>query len=116
MKEDQFGETRYLNCYEKYNKTELHKLFGELYDQLDKAEQAGFTEVHVVFESTIDPYEPYPPGPVEVTVAGQRELRPEELEEEEVQHRIYNLAAKLGITFYEASVVDRLEKAKKVKL
>lgn len=115
MVEDQFGETRHLSVYEEYDKTGLHKLFGELYDQLGQAEQAGFTETHIVFESTVDPYDPYP-GPVEVRVMGQRKLNPQELKEEGERQRIEALAKKLNVPFYEASLIDRLQKANKVKL
>jgi hypothetical protein len=115
MKEDQFGEDIYLNEYTEYDKTTLHQLFGELYDKLDKAEQSGFKGVFVQFRSTTDPYETYA-GPVEVQVRGQRGLNMFEKAEEEEQKRIEALSRKLGVTFYEASVVDRLEKAKKVKL
>lgn len=115
MREAQFGDDIYISVTEEYDKTTLHQFFGGLYDKLDKAEQAGFKDPYVVFESTIDPYDPYP-GPVEVKVMGYRKPNEKEKAEEIEQQRIEALAQKLGVTFYEASVVDRLEKAKKVKL
>lgn len=115
MIEDQFGEVTYLNYYEEFDKISLHKLFGDLYAKLDEAEQAGFKDPYVVFESTIDPYDPLP-GPVEIQVRGQRKLTVgEELELKE-EERIEALSKKLGVTFYEASVIDRAQKVGKVKL
>lgn len=115
MREVQFGEDTYLNAYEEYDKTSLHKLFGELYDKLDKAEQAGLKNTYVTFESTIDPYETYA-GPVEIKVMGYRKPNEREKAEELEQQRIEALAKKLNVTFHEACIVDRLEKANKVKL
>lgn len=115
MRKDQFGESLYLSVYEEYDKVGLHKLFGDLYNKLDEAEQAGYVELHVVFESTIDPYDPYP-GPVEVKIMGNRKLTQKEQLEDAEQKRIEALSKQLGITFYEASVVDRLKKSNKINL
>jgi hypothetical protein len=115
MKKVQFGKTLYLNEYTEYDKTSLHKLFGKLYDQLNKAEESGLKKVYAQFQSTMDPYE-NAIGPVEVEIRGERELYPHEVRDNLEQKRIQALATKLKVTFYEASVVDRLEKANKVKL
>lgn len=113
--EAQCGETAYLQVYDEYDKTSLHKLFGDLYAKLDKAEQAGFKDPYVVFESTIDPYDPYP-GPVEVKIMGHRQPSAEELADRKQAEYLQDLADQMGVTYYEASVVDRLQKSGKVKL
>jgi hypothetical protein len=115
MIEAQYGEDIYLDCSEEYNKAELHKLFGDLYDKLDKAEQSGFKDPYVVFESTLDPYDPYP-GPVEVRIMGHRQPNAQELAEQVQQKYLQDLADQMGVTYYEASVVDRLQKTGKVNL
>ena len=115
MVDDQFGEDIYVDEYTKYDKTGLHRLFGELYAKLDEAEQVGFNDAYIQFRSTIEPYESYP-GPVELQVRGDRELSESEKDEKLEQKRIQTLATKLGVTYYEASIIDRLERAKKVNL
>ncbi len=115
MIEAQFGKTTYLDVSDQYNKTSLHKLFGNLYDKLDKAEQAGFKDSYLVFESTIDPYDPYP-GPVEVKIMGYRQPNAEELADRKQAEYLQGLADRMGVTYYEASVVDRLQKSGKVSL
>ncbi len=73
MKETQFGDSIDLSAFTKYDTPALHKLFGELYDQLDKAEQSGLKEVFVQFRSRFDPYDNFS-MPVEVSIRGKREL------------------------------------------
>lgn len=114
--ETQFGEDIYLNEYTEYNEKELGVLFSDLRGKLIEAEKSGLTDVYVQFRSTLEPYEDNSTGPVEVQVRGYRELNSLEKVQQKEQERIQNLANKLGVTFYEASVVDRLEKQKKVKL
>lgn len=114
--ETQFGEDIYLNEYTKYTDEELEVLFLVLKAKLAEAKKSGLTSVFVQFRSTLDPYEDTTCGPVEVQVRGYRELNSLEKVQQREQERIQDLAMKLGVTFYEASVVDRLEKQKKVKL
>ena len=114
--ETQFGEDIYLNEYTEYNEEELGVLFSNLRDKLVEAEKSGLTNVHVQFRSTLEPYEDNWAGPVEVQIRGYRELNSLEKAQQKEQERILALARELGVTFYEASVVDRLEKQKKVKL
>lgn len=113
MREDQFGKSLYLDVSDEYDKTGLHKLFEKLYSKLDEAEQAGYVKLRVVFESTLDPYDTCP-GPIEVRIVGDRKLTQKEQLEEAEQKRIEALSKQLGITFYEASVVDRLKKSGKI--
>ena len=114
--ETQFGEDIYLNEYTEYNEEELGVLFSNLRGKLVDAEKSGLTDVFVQFRFTLEPYEAMSTGPVEVQVRGYRELNSLEKVQQKEQERIQDLAIKLGVTFYEASVVDRLEKQKKVKL
>jgi hypothetical protein len=113
--EDQFGETTYIQNYARFNKTDLHKHFGTLYDKLDKAEQAGFRDPYVVFSSTMEPYEDYC-GDVEVRIMGDREANTQELAEQAQQKYLQDLADQMGVTYYEASVIDRLQKSGKVRV
>lgn len=112
--EEQFGETLYLNEYTEYDEEDLGDLFIDLKDKLEAAKKSGLTNVFVQFRSTLEPYEDCSCGPVGVQVRGHRGCTHEELLRKEEQKRIQVLADKMGITFYEASVVSRLEKLNKV--
>lgn len=114
--ETQFGSDIYLNECTEYDVHELEKLFINLLKQMNGASKSGLKNVFVQFRSTLDPYEAGCTGPVEVQIRGYRELNSLEKMEQQEQERIQALADKLGITFYEASVADRLEKQKKIKL
>ena len=114
--EAQFGGDIYLNEYTEYNEAELDALFSLLKAKLAEAKKSGLTNVFVQFRSTLQPYEDNSTGPVEVQVRGYRELNSLKKVQQKEQERIQNLANKLGVTFYEASIVDRLEKQKKLKL
>ena len=112
---DQFGEITRIQNYARFNKIELHKYFGALYDELDKAAAAGFKDPYVIFESTIEPYEDYC-GPVEVRIMGHRQPNAQELAEQAQQKYLQDLADQMGVTYYEASVIDRLQKSGKVRV
>lgn len=114
--ETRYGSDIYLNEYTEYNVHELEELFIKLLKQMNEATKSGLENVFVQFSSTLEPYEDNCIGPVEVQVRGYRKLNSLEKVEQQEQERIQALANKLGVTFYEASVVDRLEKQKKVKL
>lgn len=114
--ETQFGEDIYLSEYTEYDEEDLGDLFISLKDKIDQAKQSGLTGAYVQFRSTLEPYEDNSTGPVEVQIRGYRELNSLEKVQQREQERIRELATKLGISFYEASVVDRLEKQKKLKL
>lgn len=116
MRTQKFGQDIFLPDYESYNKAALLELFERLSGELEKAEQSGLKNVRLVFSSTLEPYEDCCVGPVEVKISGDRELNDFEKAQELEQKRIGALAKKLNVTFYEASLVDRLEKANKVKL
>lgn len=114
--ETQFGGDIYLNEYTEYNEAELDALFSLFKAKLAEAKKSGLTNVFVQFRSTLEPYEDYTTGPVEVQVRGYRELNSLEKVQQKEQDRIQALAKKLNISFYEAGVIDRLEKQKKIKL
>lgn len=116
MRSQKFGQGIFLPDYEAYNRVALQELFEKLSGELDKAEKSGLKDVHLRFSSTLEPYEDCTTGPVEVQISGERELTDFEKVQALEQKRIEALAKKLNVTFYEASIVDRLEKANKVKL
>lgn len=113
--EDRYGEVRTIGRYPEFTRSELNKLFVSISNTIDEAVASGWKDVKVSFQSTIEPYEDCP-GDVEVEINGLRKLDETELEKQSEQARIQLLAVKLGISFYEASVVDRLEKIGKVKV
>ena len=86
----------------------LHKFFEYLGLKMEEAEGKGWKRPRVLFESTLEPYEDYP-GEVEVTIVGFRKKTQHELKIEEEQRVTEELAQKLGVTFYEASVLQRLQ-------
>jgi hypothetical protein len=113
MVDDQFGETLYLDKYTRYNEADLEALFLALKEDVRQAVNAGFSEVYVQFESTMDPYEDYE-GPVMVQIRGDRVRNQAEIEERQEEERIVRLACDLDITFFEASTIDRLQKLGKI--
>lgn len=116
MKEDKFGEDIYLNEYTSYEHDDLCDLFATLKDRLKQAQENGLAKTYVKFASTLEPYDRDSTGPVEVTVWGERPLTLKEIKDEEERKRVQALATKMGITFYEAATVDRLQKANKVEV
>ena len=114
MKEVQHGESIYLNEYMEYDSDELASLYRSLQTKMWQAAASGLKDVFVQFRSTLEPYEDCSAGPVEVQIRGKRGLDNFEQAEQAEQTRIEKLAKELGVTFYEASVVDRLKKAGKI--
>lgn len=114
MVEEKIGEEVYLDEYMEYTKEGLTSLFKDLQDRLEKAESKGYTGVFVQFRSTLEPYEDCTCGPVEVQVRGYRPLNPRELEQEKEQKAIETLAKELGVTFYEANLINNLRSRGKI--
>jgi hypothetical protein len=112
--EQQFEEPIYLNEYTEYDQEELDALFFSLKDKLQSAKGSGLTSVFVQFRSTLEPYEDNSCGPVEVQIRGYRDLNKFEIIQAYEQSRIQLLADSLGVSYYEASVVDRLRASNKV--
>lgn len=106
--EQQFEEAVYLQEYEEYNQEELDALFYSLKDKLQAAKESGLTSVFVQFRSTLEPDEDCLCGPVEVQIRGYRELNQFEIIKAFEESRIQLLAVSLGVSYYDASVVDRL--------
>ena len=114
MKEVQHGESLYLNEYTEYDSDDLASLYRSLQTKMWQAAASGLKNVFVQFRSTLEPYEDCSAGPVEVQIRGQRGLTVYEQSQQAEHTRVEKLAKELGVTFYEASVVDRLKKAGKV--
>lgn len=113
--ETQYGEDTYLEEYTQYDDDSLRHLCEDLISRMKEARDNGLTNVYAVFHSTFIPHSDELGG-VKVQIWGERELNSLEKTREKEQERIQALADNLGVTFYEASVVDRLEKQKKIKL
>ena len=114
MKEVQHGEIIYLNEYTEYDTESWADLVQGIDNRLTQAAASGLKNVFVQFRSTLEPYEDCSAGPVEVQIRGQRGLTVYEQSQQAEHTRVEKLAKELGVTFYEASVVDRLKKAGKV--
>ena len=114
-KKDDYGLPLIIGRYTDFTRPELNKLFVAISDKMDEAAASGWKDVKVSFQSTMEPYEDFP-GDVEIEIKGLRKLDQVELDAQKEQSRVGSLAVKLGISFYEASVVDRLEKANKIKV
>lgn len=114
MKEVQHGESIYLNEYTEYDIESWADLVEGVDKRVEQATASGLKNVFVQFRSTLEPYEDCSAGPVEVQIRGQRELTSFEQAQRSEQTRIEKLAKELGVTFYEASVVDKLKKAGKL--
>lgn len=111
--EDTFGETGFLTKYKGYSKTDLSCVLTALIAQIEEAENLGWKDVRVEFNSTIEPYEGYP-GDVEVKILGYREKTQEEVAYDDEQMKVQREASKLGITFYEAKILENLKKRGKI--
>ena len=114
MKEVQHGESIYLNEYTEYDSDDLASLYRSLQTKMWQASASGLKSVFVQFRSTLEPYEDCSTGPVEVQIRGQRGLTSFEQAQQAEQTRIEKLAKDLGVSFYEASTVDRLKRAGKI--
>ena len=114
MKEVQFEGSSYLNDYTEFDLEGLETLVQAIKDKMQRAVNSRLTEVFVQFRSTLEPYEDCSAGPVEVQVRGKRGLNKLEQYEEKRQESIAKLASELGVTFYEASVIQNLKSRGKI--
>ena len=103
VEEELWEDAYHLQRHKKYSPKTIHKICKEL---LANAEAAGYKNCRLKFESAIEPYENYPGNP-KITAWGFRKKYPHEIAEEEDQKDTQNLADKLGISFYEASVLKK---------
>jgi hypothetical protein len=105
---DERTEKNYIGSEREYTKEELVEIIDECI--LD-AQKAGLQDVKVEISASID-YDgcPY----VSIRGVGKRKLTTDELAILEEQAEIEKKAKQLCITFYEASIVMRLEKSGKI--
>lgn len=93
----------HLQPYKGYSPESIYEICKGL---IADAEAAGYKNCYLKFESTIEPYENYPGNP-KITAWGFRKKYPHEIAVEEDRKDTQNLAKKLGISFYEASVLKK---------
>lgn len=74
-----------------------------------EAEDAGYTNVSIGFESTLEPYEDYMLGPVCMFAEGYRDKTPEEVEQDLHQEKVHKFAKDRGCTPYEAKQFFELQ-------
>lgn len=86
-----------------YTREDIIKVIDEA---LKVGYQTGMKDCKIRFNSTMKPYEDSL-GNVAIYVEGYREKSKEEIEEDLYVRKIKKLSKKLGVTFYEASVLYR---------
>lgn len=102
--EDEFRSfTITLSEYDEYSLDRLIEVFETI---ISEAEANGFTDVKLKFESTMDPYEDCLASP-QVLAVGLRKKTDEEKNKEKEQKKISKIAKKLGVPYYEASILER---------
>ena len=89
----------------RYTREQIIDIIDDLF-----AKAKHLTDVKIVFESTIDSYEDYSPGDVEVYVTGMRPATEEEIEKEKRkkekrEKEVFQYAKKLGISVCEARLL-----------
>jgi len=112
MIEGTYGNFIHIQEYSTFTASELDRLFTQIKGLMTQAEQAGFTKTKVTFTSTSD-YDGYA-GPVKVSIEGMRPMNSSEIRETLIQKRTQDLADKLGVSFYEASIIQRAKDLGKV--
>ena len=102
-------EKNYIGSEREYTKEELVEIIDEC---ILNAEKAGLQNVKVEISASTD-YDDINPY-VTIRGVGKRKLTADELAVLEEQAEIEKKAKQLDITFYEASIVMRLEKSGKI--
>ncbi len=92
-----------LNEYDEYDIDRLVEVFKTI---ISEAEANGYTDVKLKFESTMIPYEDCLGSP-QVFAVGLRKKTEKEKNQEKEWKRISKLAKKLGISYYEASILEQ---------
>jgi len=100
----------YLQDHEEYHPDYLAGLFKGL---IQKAEAKGLVGCYLKFQSHIESYDNYPDNP-SVMVVGYRKHSVDEKEEIKEQMRVRVLAKELGVSIYEAKIVQDLKKRGKL--
>lgn len=113
-KEDTFY-TEYMQSYGCDSET-FQEVFKRLSDKIKEAEDSGWKDVSIVFNSTLEPYEDCMPGNVEVEIRGLRKCTDKELKEFKNNLRIEEESKKFGLTSYEYRMMEAIQsKMKKYK-
>ncbi len=105
---DERTEKNYIGSEREYTKEELIEIID---DCILDAQKAGLQDAKVEISASTD-YDNYPY--VVIRGVGKRKLTADELAVLEEQAEIEKKAEQLDITFYEASIVMRLEKSGKI--
>jgi hypothetical protein len=113
MKEELVEQT-YVNQYDKLTRPKFEAFVKNVYKLIGSVEEKGYTDVHVNFLSTHEPYSDSL-GDVEVEIWGKRPLNQQEMARQKEEAKINALAKKLGITFYEANTIINLQSRGKLK-
>lgn len=92
-----------LDEYDEYDIDRLVEVFKTI---ISEAEANGYTDVKLKFESTMIPYEDCLGSP-QVFAVGLRKKTEDEKKKEREYNRIDKLACKLGIPYYEASILEK---------
>lgn len=106
--EDSWGEPIYIRSYEEMAPGFFSDFCLQIQGKMSEAENFGWKNLKVSFESTLEPYEDCYPGPVRVSIVGLRRETTKELQERQMRVEIQKLADKLGVSYHEASIVLRL--------
>lgn len=101
--EDTFYEG-YISMYQPWDEVK-----ESIEDALVSAKKQGSKETYVSFESTLEPYEDYSPGPVLFSVMGYRDMTRQEIESKKELERKHRRAKDLGITCHEVTQLELLE-------
>ena len=94
-----------LSDHKQYTPDQIKKICDDL---IAIAEGAGLSDCYLQFTSNMEPYEDYLDSP-SIIPCGKRKSTSYELEEEKECKEQEALAVKLGLTFYEAGIVKKLE-------
>ena len=114
MKEERV-KTICVNQYNRFNRPKFEVIVKEVFASMSEAEETGYVDVYLTFNSTHEPYENDALGDVEIEVWGKRPLNQQEAAREKEEAEINALAKKLGITFYEANTIRNLQSRGKLK-
>ena len=112
--EDNWGEPIYIGPYEDMAPGFFSDFCLQIQGKMSDAEKSGWKNLKVSFESTLEPYEDCLPGPVQVSIVGLRKETEKELKERQVRAETQKLADKLGVSYYEASIVLDLKRRGKI--
>lgn len=94
-----------LSDHIRYTPDQIKKICDDL---IAIAEGQGLSDCYLRFDSNREPYEDYLGHP-SITPCGRRPSTSYELKEEKEREEQDALAMKLGLTFYEAGIVKKLE-------